>query len=47
VYESDEDRDVLVLRKLNEDRERFPDRRIHRREIERVARSIGVLIRKK
>lgn len=47
VYESEEDRDVLVLRKLNVDRERFPDRRVHRREIERVARSIGVLIGKK
>lgn len=46
VFESEEDRDVLVLRKLNVDRERFPDRRVHRREIERIARCTGVLIRK-
>ena len=47
VFESDEDRDVLVLRKLNLDRDRFPDRRVHRREVERVARCIGVLINKR
>jgi hypothetical protein len=46
VFESDDDRDVLVLRKVNADREQFPDRRIHRREIERIARCTGVLIRK-
>lgn len=47
IYESDDDRDVLVLRKLNPDREQFPDRRIHRREIQRIARCVGVLINKK
>ena len=47
VYESDDDRDVLVLRKLNPDREQFPDRRVHRREIQRIARCVGVLISKK
>lgn len=47
VYESDEDRDVLVLRKLNPDREQFPDRLVHRREIQRIARCIGVLISKR
>lgn len=47
VYESEEDRDVLVLRKLNPDREQFPDRRVHRREIQRIARCIGVLINKR
>jgi hypothetical protein len=46
VYESEDDRDVLVLQKVNMDRERFPDRRIHRREVERIARCTGVLIRK-
>jgi hypothetical protein len=46
VFESDDDRDALVLRKLNPDRDAFPDRRIHRREIERIARCTGVLIRK-
>ena len=47
VTESDEDRDVLVLQKLNSDRERFPDRLVHRREIARIALCVGVLIRKK
>ena len=47
VVESDDDRDVLVLQKINPDRERFPDRTVHRREIERVALCVGVLIRKK
>lgn len=47
VYESDEDRDLLVLRKLNPDREQFPDRRVHRREIQRIGRCIGVLINKR
>jgi hypothetical protein len=47
VTESEDDRDVLVLHKLNPDRERFPDRMVHRREIERVALCVGVLIRKK
>ena len=46
VFESEDDRDVLVLRKLNADRERFPDRRVHRREVDRIARCTGVLIRK-
>lgn len=46
VFESDDDRDVLVLRKINADRETYPDRRVHRSEIERVARCTGVLIRK-
>jgi hypothetical protein len=43
VFESDDDRDVLVLRKLNPDRTRYPDRTVHRREIVRVARCVGVL----
>jgi phage repressor protein C with HTH and peptisase S24 domain len=47
VTESDDDRDVLVLKKINPDRERFPDRTVHRREIARVALCVGVLIRKK
>lgn len=47
VDESDDDRNVLVLRKLNPDRRQFPDRRVHRREIQRIARCIGVLISKK
>ena len=47
VLESGEDRDVLILRKLNADRMRFPDRRVHRREIDRVARCIGVLIHRR
>jgi hypothetical protein len=47
VIESDDDRDVLLLQKLNPDRERFADRTVHRREIARVALCVGVLIRKK
>jgi hypothetical protein len=47
VIESDDDRDVLILQKINSDRERFPDRKVHRREIARVAFCVGVLIRKK
>jgi phage repressor protein C with HTH and peptisase S24 domain len=47
VIESNDDRDVLVLQKLNPDRARFPDRTVHRREIARVALCVGVLIRKK
>jgi phage repressor protein C with HTH and peptisase S24 domain len=47
VVESEDDRDVLVLRKINPDREQFPDRTVHRREIARVALCVGVLIRKK
>jgi len=47
VFESDDDRDMLVLQKINPDRERFPDRTVHRREVERVALCVGVLIRKK
>jgi phage repressor protein C with HTH and peptisase S24 domain len=46
VYESDEDRDVLLLRKLNPDKDRFPDRKVHRREVQRIARCIGVMINK-
>jgi len=46
VVESDDDRDLLVLQKINKDRERFPDRTVHRREVERVALCVGVLIRK-
>jgi hypothetical protein len=47
VTESDDDRDVLLLQKINSDRERFPDRTVHRREVARVALCVGVLIRKK
>jgi len=47
VTESDNDRDVLVLQKINPDRRRFPDRSVHRREVARVALCVGVLIRKK
>jgi hypothetical protein len=43
VFESENDRDLLVLKKLNPDRARFPDRAVHRREIVRVARCVGVL----
>ena len=46
VVESEEDRDVLLLQKINADRERFPDRKVHRREVVRVAHCVGVLIRK-
>ena len=46
VNESHDDRDLLLLQKLNSDRERFPDRLIHRREITRVALCVGVLIHK-
>lgn len=44
VFESDGDRDVLVLRKINPDRERFPDRTVHRRDIARIARCAAVTI---
>ena len=47
VTESDDDRDVLVVQKINPDRERFPDQSVHRREISRIALCVGVLIRKK
>jgi hypothetical protein len=47
VTESDDDRDVLILQKINPDRERFPDQIVHRREVARVALCVGVLIRKK
>ncbi len=47
VIDSDDDRDVLILQKVNPDRERFPDRKVHRREVARVALCVGVLIRKK
>ena len=46
VHESHDDRDLLSLQKLNSDRERFPDRTVHRREITRVALCVGVLIHK-
>ena len=44
VFESDDDRDVLVLRKINPDRERFPDQAVHRREIARIAHCTAVTI---
>ncbi len=44
VFESDEDRDMLVLRKVNGDRQGFPDRRVHRRDVQRIARCVGVMI---
>jgi hypothetical protein len=46
VVESNEDRDVLVFQKLNPDKSRFPDCTVHRREVARVARCVGVVIRK-
>ncbi|HTW63952.1 MAG TPA: S24 family peptidase [Bryobacteraceae bacterium] len=46
VFESDNDRDVLLLQKINPDRERFPDRTVHRREIARVAHCTAVTVRK-
>jgi len=46
VFESDEDRDVLVLQKLNPDREQFPDRTVHRRDIARIARCTAVTVYK-
>jgi phage repressor protein C with HTH and peptisase S24 domain len=46
VFESEDDRDVLVLRKINADRERFPDRTVHRRDIARVAHCTAVTVRK-
>jgi phage repressor protein C with HTH and peptisase S24 domain len=46
VFESKDDRDVLVLRKINADRERFPDRTVHRRDIARVAHCTAVTVRK-
>jgi phage repressor protein C with HTH and peptisase S24 domain len=46
VFESEDDRDVLVLRKINPDRERFPDRTVHRRDIARVAHCTAVTVRK-
>jgi hypothetical protein len=46
VFESDEDRDVLILRKINPDRERFPDRIVHRREITRIAHCTAVTVYK-
>lgn len=46
VYENDEDRDVLELRKINPDRQRFPDRQIHRRDVTRIARCTAVTIQK-
>jgi hypothetical protein len=46
VSESDDDRDQLLLQKINPDRERFPDQTVHRREVTRIARCVGVVIRK-
>jgi len=46
VFESDDDRDILVLRKVNPDRQRYPDRRVHRRDVERIARCMGVIVDK-
>ena len=46
VVESNHDRDELLLQKINPDRERFPDRIVHRREVTRIARCVGVVIRK-
>jgi len=46
VFESDEDRDVLVLQKINPDREQFPDRMVHRRDIARIARCMAVTVYK-
>jgi hypothetical protein len=46
VFESEDDRDMLVLRKINADRERFPDRTVHRRDIARVAHCTAVTVRK-
>ena len=43
VFESDDDRDMLLLQKLNPDRTRYPHRIVHRREVVRVARCVGVL----
>lgn len=44
VFASEDDRDLLVLRKLNADRTRFPDRTAHRRDIRRIARCVGVFV---
>ena len=46
VGESEDDRDQLLLQKINPDRKRFPDRMVHRREVTRIARCVGVVIRK-
>ncbi len=46
VIESDDDRDVLVLRKINPDRARFPDRTVHRRDITRIAHCMAVTVYK-
>ena len=46
VFESNDDRDVLVLRKINPDRARFPDRTVHRREITRIAHCMAVTVYK-
>jgi hypothetical protein len=47
VLPDEDDRDLLILRKVNPDRTRFPDRRVHYREIVKIARCVGVLMQKK
>lgn len=47
VLADDDDRDVLILRKVHADRRRFPDRKVHYREIVRIARCVAVLMQKK
>lgn len=46
VFESEDDRDLLLLRKINSDRHRFPDRIVHRRDIARIAHCTAVTVRK-
>jgi hypothetical protein len=43
MFESDDDRDALVLKKLNVDRAPCPNRMVHRRDILRIARCVGAL----
>ncbi|HVT89409.1 MAG TPA: XRE family transcriptional regulator [Tepidisphaeraceae bacterium] len=47
VLRDEDDRDVLILRKVNPDRRQFPDRKVHYREIMKIARCVGVLMQKK
>jgi Peptidase S24-like len=44
VYQCEEDQDVLVLRKINPDRQRFPNRTVHRRDITRIAHCTAVVV---
>lgn len=44
VFANEDNCDLLVLRKLNGDRARFPDRTVHRSEIRRIARCVGVFV---